>query len=79
MKYCTLIDKEGGLQLLEELINGNVRPAPYPEILKLASVVRQNVAKWRKNHETSTSASLGGLNNDDDDVMTDEGFLVLDG
>ncbi len=46
-KYCSLIDKEGGLQLLEELINGNLRPAPYPEILKLAGIVRQNVAKWR--------------------------------
>ena len=74
MKYCTLIDKEGGLQLLEELINGNVRPAPYPEILKLASVVRQNVAKWRKSHDETSS---GAITVDDD--MTDDGFLVLDG
>merc|ERR1712117_505850 len=28
-KYCVLIEKEGGLELLEELINSNTSPPPY--------------------------------------------------
>jgi hypothetical protein len=71
VKYCSLIDKEGGLQLLEDLIDGNVRPLPYPEILKLANIVRNNVANWKKIHATSSLT--------DDDVMNDDGPLVLDG
>jgi len=46
-KYCELIVQEGGLCLLEELINSNTSPAPYSEILELASIVRQNVNAWR--------------------------------
>ena len=46
-KYCLLIEKEGGLGLLEELINSNTSPAPYAKILELASVVRDNVNLWR--------------------------------
>merc|ERR1711976_699614 len=39
-KYCELIVQEGGLCLLEELINSNTSPAPYSKILELASIVR---------------------------------------
>ena len=42
-KYCRLIESEGGLKLLEELINSNTSPAPYAKILELASIVRKNV------------------------------------
>jgi len=46
-KYCELIVQEGGLFLLEELINSNTSPAPYSKILELASIVRENVNAWR--------------------------------
>ena len=46
-KYCELIVQEGGLCLLEELINSNTSPAPYSKILELASIVRENVNAWR--------------------------------
>ncbi len=64
-KYCALIDKEGGLQLLEELINGNVRPAPYQKVLELANLVRNNVGVWKKEHETSLLSSEDVMNEDD--------------
>ena len=57
-KYCTLIENEGGLTLLEELINSNVvngadRAAemaaagggPYTRVIELASIVRENVSR----------------------------------
>lgn len=47
-KYCRLIENEGGLELLEELINSNTSPAPYARILELASIVRGNVNDWRR-------------------------------
>merc|ERR1712018_11564 len=46
-KYCKLIVQEGGLELLEELINSNTSPAPYARILNLASIVRENVNIWK--------------------------------
>ena len=56
-KYCVLIEKEGGLDLLEELINSNTSPAPYDKILELASVVRANVNHWR-NGQNQSNGSL---------------------
>lgn len=47
-KYCRLIETEGGLELLEELINSNTSPAPYAQILDLASTVRENVNNWKR-------------------------------
>jgi len=56
-KYCVLIEKEGGLELLEELINSNTSPPPYGKILELASVVRANVNQWR-NGQNQSNGSL---------------------
>lgn len=47
-KYCRLIEEEGGLELLDELINSNTFPAPYARILELATIVRNNVHAWRQ-------------------------------
>lgn len=59
-KYCRLIESEGGLELLEELINSNTSPAPYAKILELASIVRENVNCWQdlKNQENMEEQSL---------------------
>ena len=70
-KYCALIDKEGGLQLLEELINGNVRPAPYQQVLELANLVRNNVGAWKKEHVTSLLSSEDVMNEDDQGLDLD--------
>lgn len=47
-KYCSLIEEEGGLGLLEELINSNSPPVPYERVLDLAAIVRENVANWKE-------------------------------
>ena len=45
--YCELIVQEGGLFLLEELINSNTSPVPYSKILELDSIVWESVNAWR--------------------------------
>ena len=49
------MEQEGGLLLLEELINSNVPKVPYQRVIELASIVRDNVTKWkegkRANHD----------------------------
>jgi hypothetical protein len=47
-KYCSLIEDEGGLALLEELINSNIPPVPYARVLDLAAIVRENVNNWKE-------------------------------
>ncbi|XP_075991413.1 protein zer-1 homolog isoform X2 [Anticarsia gemmatalis] len=42
-KYCNLVESEGGLRLLNELL---ARPTPYDLIKKLASIVINNCAKY---------------------------------
>jgi len=54
-KYCELIVQEGGLCLLEELINSNTSPAPYSKILELASIVRENVHAWREKRQRNAA------------------------
>lgn len=57
-KYCELIVEEGGLILLEELINSNTSPAPYAKVLMLATIVRQNVNDWRKNQSQRNEGQM---------------------
>ena len=47
-KYCSLVEQEGGLVLLEEIINSNLPIRPYQSIIELASVVRDNVTKSKE-------------------------------
>ncbi|TRY64313.1 hypothetical protein TCAL_04628 [Tigriopus californicus] len=47
-KYCGLVEQEGGLSLLEELINSNVPQLSYPRVLELAAMVRDNVTQWKE-------------------------------
>lgn len=47
-KYCSLVEQEGGLSLLEELVNSNsVVDSPFPKVRELACVVTDNVAQWK--------------------------------
>lgn len=64
-KYCRLVEVEGGLSLLEELINSNVPMVSYPRVRELASIVRDNVCRWK---------DLGGQ-----DLGPDGDALDLDG
>ena len=42
------MEREGGLLLLEELINSNVPKVPYQRVIELATIVRDNVARWKE-------------------------------
>ena len=42
------MEREGGLLLLEELINSNVPKVPYQRVVELATIVRDNVARWKE-------------------------------
>lgn len=42
-KYCTLVEAEGGLRLLHDLM---VHPNPYERIKKLANIVIVNCARY---------------------------------
>jgi hypothetical protein len=64
------VEGEGGLTLLEELINSNVvnvgdrgvgaaHSAPYPRVIELASIVRENVTRW-KEREAEDENGAGG-------------------
>ena len=52
-KYCSLVENEGGIIYLEELINSNIPLLPYEKVIDLASVVRSNVTKWKERKKSS--------------------------
>ena len=81
-KYCSLIENEGGLTLLEELINSNVvngggggapvadraeemaaaaaaGGGPYTRVIELASIVRENVSRWKDRVAEAVDANDG--------------------
>jgi len=78
-KYCSLVEREGGLSLLEELINSNVPKLPYQRVIDLASAVRDNVTKWKEREKLKTSdrsgSDIGWVSGDD---ISEDG-LELDG
>lgn len=47
-KYCGLVEEEGGLVLLEEVINSNLPSRAYPRVVELAQLVRNNVYRWKE-------------------------------
>ena len=74
-KYCSLIENEGGLTLLEELINSNVvngasadlademaavGGGPYTRVIELASIVRENVSRWKDRVGEAVDAAHNG-------------------
>ena len=52
-KYCSLIEKEGGLQLLDQLINGKISQFPNQKVIECASIVRNNISKWNERRKTN--------------------------
>ncbi|XP_018578075.1 protein zer-1 homolog [Anoplophora glabripennis] len=56
-KYCTLVEKEGGLQLLEDLIH---HPLPPLAVKHLAAVVIENCKKFQENGWQNVDALLDG-------------------
>lgn len=73
-KYCSLVEREGGLVLLEELINSNVPKVPYQRVIELASIVRDNVTKWKEAKRAKQKNRDNGESEDDS-----EDGLDLDG
>ena len=66
-KYCQLVEQEGGLTLLEEVVNSNMEgaeevPNDYPEVQQLASTVIENVRAWKT--EDKKTANEMDLNAD---------------
>ena len=59
-RYCQLVEQEGGLTLLDEIINRNLvgggpdrqlqppSPPAYPKVIELAYIVRENVNRWKE-------------------------------
>ena len=49
-KYCRLVQDEGGLALIEEMLNHNSETVTtsQPRVRELAAVVRGNVLRWRE-------------------------------
>ncbi|KAG5869508.1 hypothetical protein JTB14_008059 [Gonioctena quinquepunctata] len=57
-KYCTLVEKEGGLRLLQELMHHSFPP---PRVKDLAAIVLENCRKFRENGwQVIVEASLDG-------------------
>merc|ERR550517_2312127 len=50
-KYCSLVVEEGGLAVLEEMLNSNsdTVTTSRTDVLNFAALVRNNVMKWREN------------------------------
>merc|ERR1712142_776975 len=82
VKYCSMVEVEGGMELLEELINDQSPTRPYDRVIELATMVRNNVRTWKKNR-AAAAASVSGrrrrqrrrsdnLDDDDDDEASEE-------
>jgi len=51
-KYCKLVLEEGGLTLMEEILNENSFKSTPSEVKEWAEMVRSNVVHWRENGDT---------------------------
>ncbi|KAJ8927908.1 hypothetical protein NQ314_019538 [Rhamnusium bicolor] len=56
-KYCALVEKEGGLHLLEDLIH---HPSPPVAVKRLAAIVIENCRKFQENGWQDVEALLDG-------------------
>lgn len=56
-KYCTLIEKENGLILLQELIQ---HPKPPASVKQLATIVLENCRKYKENPWCNIDCFLEG-------------------
>jgi len=73
-KYCSLVDAEGGMVLLEDLINDQSPNKPYERVIELATMVRNNVLSWKNenyaavvDHDDEDNDFVEGDDDDDDD------------
>ncbi|MCP6646470.1 hypothetical protein NL493_30435, partial [Klebsiella pneumoniae] len=56
-KYCSLVESEGGLTLLSELLH---HEAPPSHVKQLASIVINNCRQYNENDYLETDAQLDG-------------------
>uniref|UniRef100_A0A0K2TYN5 Protein zer-1 homolog n=1 Tax=Lepeophtheirus salmonis TaxID=72036 RepID=A0A0K2TYN5_LEPSM len=69
-KYCALVEQEGGLSLLDQLLNGNFGSTlPYSSVLELAATVRDNVTRWKNGRSSSPIRNSHEDGGDDNDAI----------
>lgn len=56
-KYCSLVESEGGLVLLQELVD---HPSPPFRVKDLAAIVIDNCRRYREQEDISLDALLDG-------------------
>lgn len=56
-KYCSLVESEGGLILLQELID---HPSPPFRVKELAAIVIDNCRRFREQEEINSDALFDG-------------------
>ena len=49
-QYCKILIQERGIFVLGSFISRNSNKVKYQEIIKLASMVKENAIEWRKHH-----------------------------
>lgn len=62
-KYCGFVEDEGGLPLLDDIVNSYAPEGPNRDIFGLASIVRKNVDAWK---DFSSGSSSGSASMSDD-------------
>jgi len=81
-KYCRLVDAEGGMVLLDELLDDQSPTKPYDRVLELATIVRNNVLSWKMiqdGHEQAKPVADDSSDHDDaveeaDDYDSEQGM-----
>lgn len=57
-KYCSLVESEGGLVLLQELIDHHSHP--LLRVKELAAIVIENCRRYREQEEINSDTQLDG-------------------
>ena len=65
-KYCSLVMEEGGLTLMEEILNENTDQfkTSVNQVKEWAAIVRSNVINWQESGDLHTIDGLDNLDFD---------------
>ena len=73
--YCLLLEREGGLELLKNIIND---PRPYADIKKLATQVIARCKKYKIMVQNNPEADMPDVVTDDEEDQEDDANDVVD-
>lgn len=61
-KYCRLVNDEGGLAIIEEILNSNSSEVQTSreDVIRLAQHVRRNVTRWKENGQLAATLDYDG-------------------